>query len=78
MHVIKCCHPSKPLRHQVRHPSELVPGTPPPFHVVGHLFFPSMGDVERAMAETTQDLIADQRNYFSVESIVEVNEVVAP
>ena len=30
------------------------------------------------MAETTQDLIADQRNYFSVESIVEVNEVVAP
>ena len=52
------------------------PGTSPHFHAVGHLFFPSMAALERAMGETAQDLIADQRKYFSGESIVQINEVV--
>jgi len=54
----------------------LPPGTPPHFHAVGHLFFSSMADFERAMAETAKDLIADQQKYFSGESIVQVSEVV--
>lgn len=54
----------------------LPPGAPPHFHAVGHLFFSSMADFERAMAETAQELIADQRKYFSGESIVQVSEVI--
>ena len=52
------------------------PGTPPPFHAIGHLFFPSMTELERAMAETSAQLIADQRKYFNGDSLVQVNEVV--
>ena len=52
------------------------PGTPAHFHAVGHLFFPSMADLQRAMGETAPQLIADQRKYFSGESIVQINEVV--
>jgi len=54
----------------------LPPGTPPHFHAIGHLFFPSMADLERAMGEIAPQLIADQRKYFSGESIVQINEVV--
>lgn len=52
------------------------PGTAPPFHAVGHLFFASIADFEGAMAATGADLIADQPKYFSGEGIVQVNEVV--
>jgi len=54
------------------------PGTPPPFHAVGHLFFSTVAELERAMAAAAPDLIADQGKYFSGESIVQINEVVEP
>ncbi|HXZ28624.1 MAG TPA: EthD family reductase [Terriglobales bacterium] len=52
------------------------PGTPLHFHAIGHLFFSSAGELERAMAATAPQLLADQRKYFSGESVVQVNEVV--
>jgi uncharacterized protein (TIGR02118 family) len=52
------------------------PGTPSHFHGVGHLFFNSMEDMERALAAHAFTLVADQRKYFSGESMVQVSEVV--
>lgn len=57
--------------------SAFPPGTPSHFHAVGHLFFPSEEALQRALAETVDDLIADQHKYFSGESVVQVSEVVA-
>jgi uncharacterized protein (TIGR02118 family) len=51
-------------------------GTPAHFHAVGHLFFSTMTELERALAATAAEFIADQRRYFSGESIVQVSEVV--
>lgn len=52
------------------------PPTPAHFHAVGHLFFRSVDALQRAMAEAAPLPIADQRKYFSGESIVQMNEVV--
>jgi uncharacterized protein (TIGR02118 family) len=52
------------------------PGTPSHFHAVGHLFFNSTEDMERALSAHAPALIADQRSYFSGESLVQVSEVV--
>jgi len=54
----------------------LPPGAPPHFHAIGHLFFLSMEELDRAMAETAPALIADQQKYFNGESIVQISEVV--
>lgn len=52
------------------------PETPPPFHAIGHLFFSTNVELESAMAATTAEFIADQRKYFSGESVVQISEVV--
>ena len=52
------------------------PGTPAHFHAIGHLFFSTIDEVERALASTAAEFLADQRRYFSGESIVQVSEVV--
>ena len=51
------------------------PGTPSHFHAVGHLFFDGMEELQRALATHAPALVADQRRYFSGESIVQVSEV---
>jgi len=52
------------------------PGTPSHYHAIGHLYFESMLDLDTALAATAPDLIADQRKYYSGESVVQVSEVV--
>ena len=52
------------------------PGTPAHFHAVAHLLFASMPELECALGATAADLIADQRQYFSGESVVQISEVV--
>ena len=54
----------------------LPPGAPPPYHAVGHLFFHTMADVESALAATAAEFIADERNYTSGPSVVQISEVV--
>ena len=54
----------------------LPPGTPLHFHAIGHLFFRTAQEMEIALAAHSAEFIADQRRYFSGESIVQVNEVV--
>lgn len=54
----------------------LPPGTPAPYHAVGHLFFPTLEDMESALAATAAEFIADERNYTSVRSVVQISEVV--
>jgi uncharacterized protein (TIGR02118 family) len=50
------------------------PGTPAPYHAIGHLFFGSIGDLVNALS-TSPELIADQKNYFSGDSVVQISEV---
>ena len=52
------------------------PGTPPPYHAVGHLFFHTLADMQNALANTAADFIADERNYTTVPSVVQFNEVI--
>jgi uncharacterized protein (TIGR02118 family) len=52
------------------------PGTPAPYHAVGHLFFHTIADMQNALANTAADFIADERNYTDVPSVVQINEVV--
>lgn len=52
------------------------PGTPSHYHAVGHLYFESMVDLDNALAATAPELVADQRKYYSGESVVQVSEVV--
>jgi uncharacterized protein (TIGR02118 family) len=52
------------------------PGTPPPFHAVGHLFFRTMNDMETALETTAAEFVADERNYTDVPSVVQISEVI--
>jgi uncharacterized protein (TIGR02118 family) len=52
------------------------PGTPPPYHAVGHLFFRTMAEMESALAATAAEFIADERRYTSVPGVVQISEVV--
>jgi uncharacterized protein (TIGR02118 family) len=54
----------------------LPPGTPAPYHAVGHLFFASVQELESALSATALELIADQRKYYSGESVLQISEVV--
>ena len=54
----------------------LPPGTPAPYHAVGHLFFRTLADLQSALAATAADFIADERNYTDVPSVVQISEVV--
>lgn len=52
------------------------PGTPSHYHAIGHLYFTTMQELDNALAATATELIADQRKYYSGESVVQVSEVV--
>jgi uncharacterized protein (TIGR02118 family) len=54
----------------------LPPGTPAPYHAVGHLFFQSMEELGSALSATAAEFIADERNYTDVPSVVQISEVV--
>jgi uncharacterized protein (TIGR02118 family) len=51
------------------------PGAPAPYHAIGHLFFATLDDLMNALS-TSAELIADQKNYFDGESVVQISEVV--
>src|SRR4051812_1986412 len=52
------------------------PGSPPPYHAVGHLFFENLATMESALQATAAEFIADAQNYTDVPSVVQINEVV--
>ena len=52
------------------------PGTPPPYHAVGHLFFRTMADMLTALEATAAEFVADERNYTDVSSVVQISEVI--
>jgi uncharacterized protein (TIGR02118 family) len=52
------------------------PGTPSHYHAIGHLYFETMLHLDTALAATAPDLIADQRKYYTGDSVVQVSEVV--
>ena len=51
------------------------PGSAAPYHAIGHLFFATLDDLVNAL-NTSAELIADQKNYFNGESVVQISEVV--
>ncbi len=54
----------------------LPPGTPPPYHAVGHLFFRTMEELASALEATASEFVADERNCTGVVSVVQISEVV--
>ena len=52
------------------------PGAPPPYYAVGHLFFRTMAELESALQATAAEFMADERNYASVPSVIQISEVV--
>src|SRR5215813_10095491 len=52
------------------------PGSPAPYHAVGHLTFPDIATFQAALSATAPELIADVPNYTDVEAVVQVSEVV--
>ncbi len=69
--------PHGPVRLEIdRGLGSFPPGTPPPYHAVGHLFFHTLADMQNTLADTAADFIADERNYTTVPSVVQINEVV--
>jgi uncharacterized protein (TIGR02118 family) len=54
------------------------PGSVAPYYAIASLYFPTIEELHSALAATAPDLIADQQKYYSGESIVQINEVVAP
>ncbi len=55
--------------------SGIPPGTPAPYHAIGHLFFRSMADLQAAQEATASEFVADERNYSSVPSVVQISEI---
>lgn len=52
------------------------PDSAPPFYAIARLSFPSLDALEKAMAATAEALIADQKKYYSGESVVQIGEQV--
>ena len=52
------------------------PGAPPRYHAVGHLFFPTLVELEKALARTAAEIVADESNHTDCLSGVQINEVV--
>jgi len=52
------------------------PGTPAPYHAIGHLFFKSMAELGAALEATAPELIADAQKYSNVPSVIQISEVV--
>src|ERR1051325_4214788 len=54
----------------------LPPGSRPPYHAVGHLFFETLAEMESALQATAAEFIADEKRYTDVPSVVQISEVV--
>lgn len=52
------------------------PGAVAPHYAIAHLYFPTMQKLQSALGETSVDLIADQRKYYSGETVVQINEMI--
>ena len=55
--------------------SSVPPGTPAPYHAVGHLFFRSMEDLIAALMPTAEQFMEDERKYSSELSVVQISEM---
>jgi uncharacterized protein (TIGR02118 family) len=51
-------------------------GEPPPFRIIGHLFFDTVGDYKRAFLPAIETLMADTAAYTDIISVVQISEVV--
>jgi uncharacterized protein (TIGR02118 family) len=54
----------------------LPPGSPAPYHAVGHLFFETLASMESALQATAAEFIADEKHYTDVPGVVQISEVV--
>ena len=52
------------------------PGAVAPYYAIAHLYFPTMQKLQNALGETSAELIADERKYYSGESVVQINEMI--
>jgi uncharacterized protein (TIGR02118 family) len=52
-----------------------VPGAPPSYIAMGHLYFDSVGDFQAAFAPHASTIMADIPNYTNVQPVIQISEV---
>jgi len=52
------------------------PGAPAPFVCIGHLYFNSLGDFQKAMKEHGKELMGDVPNFTNLQPQVQISEIV--
>ncbi|MCH8345949.1 MAG: EthD family reductase [Chloroflexi bacterium] len=53
------------------------PGTPAPFIAVGHLYFSSVEEFEKAFGTHGPELMADVPNFTDIEPQIQISEVIS-
>lgn len=52
------------------------PGAPPPYVSIGHVYFHSLGELQKAVAAHGQELFADVPNFTDITPQVQISEIV--
>lgn len=55
--------------------SGIEPGSPPPYHAVGHLLFDSVEEFYEALVPHIDELRGDVANYSENEPIIQISEI---
>ncbi len=53
------------------------PNAPAPFACVGHLYWNSLGDFQKAMGAHGKELMADIPNFTNIQPQIQISEIVA-
>jgi uncharacterized protein (TIGR02118 family) len=53
------------------------PGTPAPFVAVGHLYFNSLDDFQKAFMAGAAEIMADVPNYTDIQPQIQISEVLS-
>ena len=52
------------------------PDAPAPFVSIGHVYFNSLADFQKAMAAHGAELMADVPNYTNIQPVIQISEIV--
>ncbi len=52
------------------------PDAPAPFVSIGHVYFNSLADFQKAMAAHGAELMADVPNYTDIQPVIQISEIV--
>lgn len=50
---------------------------PPPYAAMGHMYFESVEDFEKAFAPHAEKIFNDMRNFTNTQPVIQISEVIA-